>query len=243
MLKWIMKLFYGKMQVKNKDLYFEFYKYENGLLMLLNLRLVLYLLFCMLLIVVSEFYESKEFRIFALSICFIVCSYTIVELKRKKPFMRTAYEVRSLTMQEKIIKYFVTLRSTVVTKKGWKKIKKVDKGLYKDLLSDECCHLCYRYAREIALRVKDVKLMYVSICDQLNNNETCAHAIIRRNDEIYCTHFRRTFKLDDYTRFFDMKIYKEWDYEEYSNPNFRKLVKEDFVKWCNENDVCGYKYF
>ena len=40
-----------------------------------------------------------------------------------------------------------------------------------------------------------------------------------------------------------MKIYKEWDYQEYSNPDFRKLVKKDFVKWCNENDVYAYERF
>ena len=85
--------------------------------------------------------------------------------------------------------------------------------------------------------------MYVCICDHNNNEITYAHVIIRRGDEIYCTNFRRTFKLEDYAKFFDMKIYKEWGYQEYSNPDFRKLVREDFVKWCDENGVCGYKYF
>lgn len=243
MLKYIMKVFYGRMQVENKDLFFEFYKYENALPILLNMRLMLYLLFCLLLIVISEFYNNTVFEIFVYSICFIVMAYTILELKRKSPIIRTPYEVRTLILQEKIIKNFVSLKSNVISKYGWKKIKRADVGLYMDLLSDECRNVCYYYAREIALIVKDVKLMYVSVCDHLNNNKTCAHVIIRRNDEIYCTNFRRTFKLDDYTRFFDMKIYKEWDYQQYSNPDFRKLVKKDFVKWCNENDVYGYEKF
>lgn len=243
MLNYIMKLYYGKMEVENKHLFFEFYKYERALLILLNMRLMLYLLFCIFLIIISEFYNNKVFKAFVISFCLIVMAYTIIELRRKSSIMRTPYEVRSLILQEKIIKNFVSLKSNVVSKSGWKKIKKADAGLYMDLLSDECRNLCYYYAREIALIVTDVKLMYVSICDHLNDNETFAHVIIRRNNEVYCTNFRRTFKLDDYAKFFDMKIYKEWNYEEYSNPDFYKLVKKDFVKWCKENDVCGYENF
>lgn len=243
MLKYIMKVCYGKIQVENKDLFFEFYKYENALPILLNLRLVLYLLFCLFLTIICSLYRNIGFTVFTCSVSFILLAYIIVELIRKNPFKRTPYEIRTMRLQEKIIKNFVTIKSNVISKSGWKKIKKVNKGLYKDLLSDECRNVCYYYAREIALIVKDVKLMYVSICDHLNDNETCAHVIIRRNDEIYCTNFRRTFKLEDYTRFFDMKIYKEWDYEEYKNPDFCKLVKKDFVNWCNENDVHGYERF
>ena len=241
MLKNIIKTLLKNEGINNIDYVSEINKY-HALPILLDMRIFAYwiVFFILSAILINK---GRTCQLFGVGIIILYSIYAMLEIVHRGPLTKTKYQIRTLKLTEFIMRYFVTLKGAVISKAEWRKIKKKDKYFFQDITSDECNHKCYYYARELALIIKDVKLMYVSICDYAHDNEKYAHAIIRRDNKIYDTNLRRTFNLDKYTKLCGMEIYKEWNYEEYSKIDFYKCVKEDFVSWCNKNNVIGYEYF
>ena len=123
----------------------------------------------------------------------------------------------------------------VVTKQDWKSIKKQDHKLYREANSEESCGYCYFYSRAVALYLKGAKLMYCSI--EGEDGEDSGHAVILKNNCVYCTNARRHFFLEEYKDEMKVKIYKIFSEEEFVSETFFEDIREDFVKWCKENNV------
>ena len=241
MLKHYVKKFCKNINFTEKALFYEFYKYELGLPILLNMRLCLYPWISLLLFF---FYKYNSILVLIL---FIVSTLTIficclIELKREKPDKLTLYQLRTLKLRDMFLKRITIRKNNVISKKDWKHIKKTNKKLYKKLLGDQSEDLSYYYAREIALILKNVKLMYVAIDDRLHET-IYAHALIRKGDQVYDSYLKRSFKLDDYAKLYNMKIYSQWSFKDYSDSAFRRTVKNNFTNWCIKNDVKSYELF
>lgn len=123
----------------------------------------------------------------------------------------------------------------VVTKQDWINIKKSDIEFYRELLAPDSIGYCYYYSRELALLLKDAKLMYCSI--EIENGEKSGHSMILKDDSVYSTNSRQHCYLEAYQKMSGFEIYQIYSREEYAKEDFFDNIREGFVKWCEERNV------
>lgn len=123
----------------------------------------------------------------------------------------------------------------VVTKQDWARIKKECPKAYREMCTDKSLGYCYYYTREIALFLEDAQLLYCSI--KGNDGKDTAHAVIVKNNCVYCSNARNHFEFEDYQKEFIIDIYKIFSKEEYKDENFFDNIRDDFVKWCAQHNV------
>lgn len=240
MLIAIMKLLYAKnVVISHRKLYFEFFKYDFALRFLLSLRILL----IPLILIVAFFILVPNNGI--ISTLLKACICLIVEIICCKiligdPLKRSFYEIRTMAIQDWIVRHFVTFKS-VISKKEWKKIKKADRELYHDLTVNKHEQVCYGYSLDIARILENVQVLYGSIRNPITK-EISAHAVILKDGQIFDSLLLRSFSLEDYKKVFHLQIYKIWNHNEFCAKDFSKKVKVDFVDWCKLNEVKGYEY-
>jgi len=122
----------------------------------------------------------------------------------------------------------------VVTKEDWENIKKQDYKLYRVLQCKKSLGSCYYYSREIALYLKAAELMYCIIDGE---DGPTAHAVIVKNNCVYCTNGRIHFDLEEYKQYLNVKVYKIFSEKEYRSETFFDDIRDDFMKWCSEHNA------
>lgn len=135
----------------------------------------------------------------------------------------------------KLLLHFFGRYGRVVTKKDWAKIKKECPKGYREIWSKKSRGHCYYYSWGIALFLKDAELMYCSIKD--NDGGDTAHAVIVKNNCVYCTNARQHFDLEEYKEMLGVNVYKMFSEEEYRTKEFFNNIRADFVQWCAERNV------
>lgn len=130
------------------------------------------------------------------------------------------------------------LDGRVISYKEWQTIKKDNEWTYRVLRSDECNHKCYDITYVLAniLRNPDIKIVWLCIRDRENPELKWGHAVLQKNNCIYDTNFRRTYKRDKYLRAFDAEIFKEYSLEEYIIQN--RKSPSDFLDWGEFENWC-----
>lgn len=124
----------------------------------------------------------------------------------------------------------------VVTKEDWRKIKKKCLILYRDIWwSRKSYGHCYFYSWCVAMLLKDAEIMFCSI-DKENGKKT-GHAVIVKNNCVFCTNSRQHFGLEEYKVKRKVEVYKMFSKEEYRSETFFDDNREDFMKWCAERNV------
>lgn len=123
----------------------------------------------------------------------------------------------------------------VLTKKDWAYIKKKNPEFYSELWSKKSYGHCYYYSWAVALFLKDAELMYCSI--KIKDGSDTAHAVIVKNNCVYCTNLQRHFDLDEYKEIGNVNVYKMFSEKEYRTGTFFDDIRDDFVKWCTERNV------
>ena len=123
----------------------------------------------------------------------------------------------------------------VVTKKDWKKLKVANKTRYKAYRTEESNHHCYSVTYELAriIASKDVKIVWIfmeSWCSK------CGHAILIKGDYVYDSNMRRTYKKNEYFRYFKVQVFNEFDYTEWSTYDALKQSEawQAFAIWCRQ---------
>ena len=96
----------------------------------------------------------------------------------------------------KLVNYTLGRYGRVVTKKDWKNIKKRYYKMYKKIWSKEAIGGCYFFSWVIALNLKDAKLMYCAVDG--SEEPRISHAVILKDNCVYCTNCRRHFNLEEY---------------------------------------------
>lgn len=248
MLNLIMHHLYKNINIKNKDLFYDIYKLEYALPLVIRVRYLIYsILLYICTIFFSVVFNAEIISIILLTLSIILFIANLYEInKPKNPCIVVSlmnFQIRGIKLEEKIRKFFLISNSDVLSKNDWNKIKKFDKGLYHDILSDESTGCCYYYSQEIGLIIKDVNLIWCSISDPFSKDKSYAHAIIEKNGYIYDPNLRISYNFEDYAKFYDLKIYKKWSYDEYSVKNFRMNTRKDFRSWCIQNGVSSYINF
>ena len=94
---------------------------------------------------------------------------------------------------------------------------------------------CYDCSRDIALFLEDAKLMYCS--QKLANGTISGHSVILKDNYVYDTNKKMHFNLNNFLKSYGVTVYKTFSVEEYSNENFFKNIKSDWILWCNQNNV------
>lgn len=140
-----------------------------------------------------------------------------------------------IPVSEKILLHFFKKYGKVVRKEDWVRIKEECPKIYKEICSKKSQGYCYYYSREIALFLENAKLMYCSI--KGNDGEDTAHAVIVKNDCIYCTNARQHYDLEEYKEIYGVNVYKMFSKEEYCNKDFFDNIRKDFVNWCAKHNV------
>lgn len=157
-------------------------------------------------------------------------------------FIIKKYQDNSKKLVIFFFKLFTVYTNKVIPIKIWGKIKSESPKLYMDLTSESCEGFCYYYSLTLGLILKDVDLIWGGYYDS-KTHQYHAHAFIVKDEYVYDSNHRLSYKFDDYVTAKNLKIYKRWSYSEYSIKNFRSTVRQDFRKWCEENDVKSYDYF
>lgn len=249
MLKLLMRHFYCNIIYTDEpELFYKVYKWNCGLYTLISLRKIIGIYICYLLGIVLIIPPITRMYGLAL-ICISLFIFLLqgMEFRKQTRLMlygiRTPAQIRTLYIQDFIRKY-ISINGRALGKKEWKAIKKYDKGLYNDLLCDECDHLCYFYSLEIAKIIKDSILIWGAIDDPFaEKHEYYAHAIILRNGYIYDSSMRQSERYEDFKKLYNFIKYKEWGYNDYSQKNFRQNEREEFREWCKKNNVLSYEGF
>jgi len=140
-----------------------------------------------------------------------------------------------IPVSTKIVSRLFGRYGRVITKKDWDNIKKKHPLLYKEAFSKVSYGHCYFYSWAIATHLEDAKLMYCSIKDK-DGNPT-AHAVIVKNNCVYCTNARQHHDLEEYKEILGVNVYKMFSEKEYRTMQFFDNIRDDFVKWCAERNV------
>ncbi|MBE5821061.1 MAG: hypothetical protein E7311_00545 [Clostridiales bacterium] len=265
MLAAVTKFFYkDDIYTDELDLFAQMYKLECGLYTFLIYR---YIVLSMICTIFSVIFILFKFKIVGYLLLFIAYFFVLLEWLKKKNMEKVAeiedkvgkgnfdytlikkrkhkdFIDRTHKITDFIRKIVVISGSKAVTRKEWKKIKKYDKWFYEELLSNESNHLCYYYSLELARILKDVTLVWGAVTDVFEEDMPLyAHAFIMKGEYIYDTNRRTTFKFEDYAKLCNFKIYKKWNYPEYSIDDFRSKNREGFANWCKQNNVKDYNRF
>ncbi len=123
----------------------------------------------------------------------------------------------------------------VVTRADWKKLKATNPKRYKAYRSEESNHHCYSVTYELARIIKnpDVKIVWIfmeSWCSK------CGHAILIKGDYVYDSNMRRTYKKDEYFRYFKVQVFNEFDYTEWKTYDELKQSEawQAFAIYCRQ---------
>ena len=249
MLEFLMRIFYKNVIYTDEPkLFYKIYKWNSGLhtFIMLFEKLVL-IIFGLIAFVCSIFVKNITIVIILSVIFFIISILEILESKKRIEYnimgLRTPGQIRIIKLKD-FLKKFISLNGKALGRKEWEEIKKTDKGLYNDLLSDECEGACYFYSLDIALIIKDSILIWGGIDDPfIEGHNHYAHAVILRNGHIYDSNMYQSIKYEDFLKLYKFKTYKQWNYEQYSKKDFRDCERTEFRKWCKENNVLEYEKF
>lgn len=241
MLKFIMIRHPDYQHIKNKELIYEAFKWEETLPFVISVcKILTYLLaYYIPLMLFVERYKSLEILLIPL------CVVPLIILYRRSKRMRNPFFPNKVEqfLERNIRRYFATPKGNAVSKDDFKVIKKQKPRLYWEITSDYCGGKCYSYARDIALLFTDAKLIYCAATNPFKEDQVFAHAILERNGEIYDTNRRMSYKIEDYEKIFKVQIYKKWTYDEFCRDDFQEEVRDDFRRWCQENGVKSYHLF
>lgn len=241
MFKYIMVRHPDYKHIKNKELVYEAFKWEETLPFIISeCKILIYtLMYYIPLMLLTERYKCLEIILFPLAIVPLIILLRRCK-KMRNPFFPNKVE---RFLESNIRRYFITPKGKALNKEDFKVIKKQNPSLYWEITSDYSGGKCYSYAREIALLFPDSKLIYCAATNPFKENQVFAHAALERNGEIYDTNRRMSYKIEDYQKIFKTQIYKRWTYNEFSKVSFREDVRDDFRKWCEVNNVKNYHLF
>ena len=230
----------------DRDLVYDTFKYEYGISFILSLGKVL--LYCIIyyipLVIFIEHVIQISKALGLLGFAILGCVPIIILLRNCKTKCNPFYPNRVERFVERNIRrYFITPRGKALSRSDLYAIKKQNSQLYWTITSEYCDNMCYSFARDVALCFPDAKLIYCAALNPFKENDVFAHAIFERNNEIYDTNRRMSYKKEEYERVFQVKIYKAWAYDEFSKESFYTDVRKGFVKWCQENNVGHYSLF
>lgn len=243
MLELITFVFYHNyIYTDKKRLFCKLYKWRLGFPTLLDLRKKIgFCIACFVGVIWIIFFNPK-----LVSLCFFGAGFILFVMQKNEDNnvknlnvvgIRTPAQKRTFVIEEAVRK-LISLHGKALGPKEWNKIKKKDIGLYSDLLCDECNHYCYYYTLAIAKIIKDCTLIWGGIEEPTESgHHFYAHAIILRNGYVYDSNIRQSIKLKDYTKLYKLKIYKQWEYKEYSGISFYDREALYFADWCEENNV------
>lgn len=124
------------------------------------------------------------------------------------------------------------LDGKVISRKMWRKIKKISPQSYKKLRSGELTGHCYitTWWMLNILQDKDLKLMWILNTEYGENYHKYGHAVIKKGNYIYCPNQRRTYNAEKYLEAFETKVFKEMALSEYKNRDNPK----DITLWFDE---------
>lgn len=116
----------------------------------------------------------------------------------------------------------------VISYKDWKKIKKVSRKNYDEIISIKSIAQCYEATFYIAnvVKNKNVKIIWL-LCSM--NKEKFGHSVLAKGNYIYDTNRRKTYNKKKYLKHYNAKVYKEITLDEYliKNPKDMDLLLEE----------------
>ena len=235
----VKKSFCDRIYIEQKDLFYEIYKWNCGLDILISMRFFIGTIICFIA-GLAIFLYTKKIRYLFIFLALEVFLYILQYLSRRNKRFLIAEHVKSERIHDFLMK-FISLNGKAIGKKEWQRIKQSNKDLYKKLLSEECNHYCYYYSHEIAKILDDSILIWGAVLNPFSKEKQYfAHACIYRNGYIYDSNIHQSIDFNSYKKLFDLKIYRKWTYDEYSKNMFQTLEKKDFDAWCKDNNVEQY---
>ena len=149
------------------------------------------------------------------------------ETKRKEIADKNTEKIKLL--KNKIQKFWL-LNGKVISRKMWRKIKKVSPQSYNDLRSGKLTGQCYSttlYMLSI-LKDKELKMMWILNTDYGENSYKYGHAVIKKGNYIYCPNQRRTYDAKKYLESNESQVFLEMTLSQYMNIENSNNINEWF---------------
>ncbi len=220
-----------------KDIFRELSALKEGFLdaKLNNIARLSLLIYKLIVLLIALLIILASLLFFKLSFTTLVTSITIILIFKKVLTMQQMINILVTKVCYILVKLFGRY-GRVVTKNDWHNIREYAPQFYRDSISKASEGYCYDFSWIIARFIPDAKIMYCSA--KKSDNSLTAHAVIVKNNCVYDTNLRRHYDFDEYIELCSItKIYKFFSFEEYCSDTFLDDIKEDFVKWCAENDT------
>lgn len=195
-----------------------------------------------IVLIISTFIFNKYWLMIipglTLPILLAFCIYKVyldMQLKRKTDNEERKKYISKL--QDRIAN-FSLLNFRVIPLKVWRQIKRENKEWYQHLRSEECNHYCYTTTRELANYMKDpkIKILWISAKNIVNGKEH-GHAVLVKNNYIYDTNLRRTYKYGTYIKCYEAKRFKRISICDYTNQEYMNVSFREFSLWCKKHGV------
>lgn len=245
----LMRFFYhDRIYTDEPKIFYKIYKWDCGLSTLLAFRRIFEIIILELIgMIMFASVRLRMYSMFFIYLGIVIMAFEFIEVGKKLRYnpigIRTREQIRMLKVEE-VIRKHLTTNGKALGKKEWKVIKMHDRGLYRDLLCDECDRACYYYSLEIAKIITDSILIWGAAKEPFEDGEKYyAHAVILRNGYIYDSNMRQSVKYEEFIKLYKFKTYKQWNNGKYSKEGFVKNERNEFKKWCDENSVLKYEAF
>ncbi len=246
--------FFTKMLCKNllvtdhPDLFYKLYKCSMGITSIVWFRKVIVYTISFILGVVSFIWLRPRF------ICLIFWDIAIIFyfLRKKELHDAARAEVTEVNPPAyyktlKILNFFrriIIPHGKGIGKDGWNRIKQKNFDFYYQALLLENDYYHSYFTLEIAKIIKDCTLIWGAVRNPIASDHSyTAKAIIIKDGFVYDNNLWISVPYDDYSILHKLMIFKEWNYEAFSQPSFPIDIKRDFREWCVRNDVFDYETF
>lgn len=163
--------------------------------------------------------------------CYIIYKWII----RKKDIETIAYK-----LSEKI-QNLNLLKGKVISNRDWIYIRNNYKDYYYDYRSAKCSGKCFDTVYRIANILEDPNIYIVWMSVGVLEKKF-GHAVLMKNDYIYDSNYRKTYRKSKYLNSYNAEIFKIFSINEYLEANIYKTIHwNNFDIWCRQRNAVRSK--
>lgn len=225
--------------------------YRNGKMKYLKVRLlcmVIFYIFIMMtpLMVLNyklELYKLPNLVQFIVA-CFIFIFYYVLYLLLKDSYLSSLLYLSYSKCIDFLFYHLYTCKGEALKRCDLKKIKLSDKSLYYTISTDECEGQCYITCFNVLNVLKKGKIVFL-VTGVHYYNKPSMHVLYVNNNWCFDTNFRMQFEYEKALKGYDVRIFKEFDYEsikDLSYLEFNRKHKKEIETWCNANNCFSFSH-
>ena len=208
----------------------------------------MYICFCMgflsseIVLLHNMILSNKKFIIFLI---FFLLQYSFILFFATYFKQETKVFLSFISM--KLFYNLITKRGKAISKNDFELIKTENETLYTYISELQCLENCYPVSCNLLKTLKKGHIEFISVINVFNEakEETkpfanTIHAIYVNNGWCFDTYSHKQYKIKDFYKIFEAKLWKKFEYSDIENVDYNKILipyVNEFAHWCRENNV------